>query len=120
MAASKPPQGSSAAAATTAAARPPNLPRIRNAAPNSQRSNPAAAAIVRRYYVRPAEELYDLPVDPLEQNNLAAHADHEDRLRDLQRRLDRWMERQGDRRTVFREPYPVGGPKPTEETAARQ
>lgn len=83
-------------------------------------TDPAAAAIVRRYYVRPAEELYDLQADPLEQNNLAAHADHEDRLRDLRGRLDRWMERQGDSRTVFREPYPVGGPKPTEETVARQ
>ncbi len=83
-------------------------------------TDPAAAEIVRRYYLRPAEELYDLQADPLEQNNLAAHADYAERLQELSGRLDRWMERQGDRKTVFNTPYPASGPKPTAETVGRK
>ena len=35
-------------------------------------TDPEAAAIVKRYHQRPAEELYDLSSDPYEQKNLAA------------------------------------------------
>ena len=66
--------------------------------------NRAAAEIVKRYHARPKEELYDLRNDPHEQRNLAADAGHADRLAVFREELARWMESQGDKRTVFNEP----------------
>jgi uncharacterized sulfatase len=60
------------------------------------KSDPAAAAVVRRYHTRPAEELYDLAADPLELKNLAADPAHADRLKTLRADLDAWMKEQGD------------------------
>ncbi|MCP5117038.1 MAG: arylsulfatase, partial [bacterium] len=82
-------------------------------------TDPEAAAIIRRYHVRPAEELYDLRNDPLERNNLATDPSHGNLLKELKGKLERWMEAQGDRKTVFNEPYPVSGPRPTAETVRR-
>lgn len=82
--------------------------------------DPEATAIVRRYFERPAEELYDLQADALERTNLAGRAEHAERLQDLKKRLRRWMAAQGDRETVFNVPYPVTGPKPTAATVDRQ
>jgi len=45
---------------------------------------------------RPAEELYDLGDDPLEQRNLAADPSHCAVLEDLRRRVQGWMESSGD------------------------
>lgn len=81
--------------------------------------DPRAAEIVRRYYVRPAEELYDLQTDALEQNNLAAHPDYEKQRQELRAKLERWMESRQDRKTIFNDPYPASGPKPTAETVKR-
>lgn len=55
-----------------------------------------AAKIVGRYYHRPAEELYDLRSDPLEQHNLAADSQHNETLRQLRDELDAWLQQQGD------------------------
>jgi uncharacterized sulfatase len=55
-----------------------------------------AKAIVERYLHRPAEELYDLTADPLEQHNLAADPQQTDRLAEFRRQLDEWMRAQGD------------------------
>jgi uncharacterized sulfatase len=60
------------------------------------KTDPAAAAVVRRYHTRPAEELYDLKADPWEQHNLAADAAHADTLAKLRADLDAWMRQQGD------------------------
>jgi uncharacterized sulfatase len=60
------------------------------------KSDRAAAAIVRRYHTRPAEELYDLKADPYELKNLAADPAHADRLKALRAELDAWMRDQGD------------------------
>lgn len=79
-----------------------------------------AAAIIQRYYARPAEEFYDLQNDPLEQNNLAADAAHRERVEELKGKLERWMKAQGDRKTVFKKPYPVSGPRPTPELVGRK
>lgn len=60
------------------------------------KSNPAARAIVDRYYRRPAEELYDLKNDPHEQRNLAADPKHAATLAEMSKKLDAWMQAQGD------------------------
>jgi N-sulfoglucosamine sulfohydrolase len=64
----------------------------------------AAAAILARYHVRPAVELYNLAVDPHEQYNLAIDPQHAERLGSLRKELETWMQDQGDRQTVFAEP----------------
>jgi uncharacterized sulfatase len=76
-------------------------------------SDPAAAAIVRRYHERPARELYDLRADPHELRNLAALPEHAARVGELQARLRAWMREQGDRETVFNEPRLLSEPAVT-------
>ncbi len=60
------------------------------------KTDPAAAAVVRRYHTRPAEELYDLSTDPHELTNLAADPAHAARRTALRADLDAWMADQGD------------------------
>jgi hypothetical protein len=72
-----------------------------------------AAAIVRRYRERPAEELYDLQADPDEQQNLAAKPEHDEIKRKLRRELESRMRAQGDRRTVYGPPRLLTDPEPT-------
>lgn len=55
-----------------------------------------AAAIVRRYHTRPAEELYDLKADPWELKNLVGDPAHTAKLTALRADLDNWMKEQGD------------------------
>jgi arylsulfatase A-like enzyme len=59
--------------------------------------DPKAAAVVRRYIHRPAEELYDLSKDPHELRNLAAEPAQADRMKEMSRQLDEWMIAQQDR-----------------------
>ena len=70
-----------------------------------------AAAIVQRYHARPAEELYDLAVDPREQRNLATAPSHSAKLASLRGELDAWMKSQGDEQTVLVEPRLLSDPK---------
>ena len=72
--------------------------------------DPKAAAIVKRYSERPAEELYDLTADPYEQSNLAADPKHAARLAVLRADLDTWMKAQGDQQSVFGKPLLRGEP----------
>lgn len=55
-----------------------------------------AARLVQRYVKRPAEEFYDLRVDPHELNNLADAPEHRQEMLRLRSRLDEWMKQQGD------------------------
>jgi len=55
-----------------------------------------AARRVELYRKRPAEELYDLRVDPFEMNNLADDPALKQVLRDLRARLADWMKQQND------------------------
>ena len=72
------------------------------------KTNPEAAAIVKRYHERPAEELYDLLSDPAEKQNLADNSEHAEMLKALREKLDVWMKEQGDDGRLFNEPYPLG------------
>ena len=67
-------------------------------------TNMTARKIVKRYHARPKEELYDLRNDPAEQENLAGQSAHAERLKELQDELEKWMNSQGDKRTVFNSP----------------
>ncbi|MBK8978758.1 MAG: sulfatase-like hydrolase/transferase [Planctomycetes bacterium] len=64
----------------------------------------AAREIVRRYQVRPEEELYDLAGDPWELSNLAGEPGHAERLGHLRETVERWMDGTGDRRAVHGTP----------------
>ncbi|MFT4550020.1 MAG: N-sulfoglucosamine sulfohydrolase [Pseudoalteromonas tetraodonis] len=52
--------------------------------------------LVKRYMHRPAEELYQISVDPYEMTNLADETSHEAVKLQLRRELRRWMKQQGD------------------------
>ncbi len=55
-----------------------------------------AAAVIRRYHTRPAEELYDLRADPWELHNLAADPKNTAVLAKLRADLAGWMKELGD------------------------
>jgi uncharacterized sulfatase len=55
-----------------------------------------SAAVIARYHRRPADELYDLQNDPLEQHNVAGNPAQTDVLNQLRAKLDAWMQQQGD------------------------
>ncbi len=55
-----------------------------------------ARAMVARYVRRPAEELYDVRYDPLNQTNLAEKPELAAVKAQLRQRLDAWMRAQGD------------------------
>ncbi len=67
-------------------------------------SDEEAAAILRRYHERPAEELYSLADDPGEEHNLADDPQHADRLQAMRERVDQWMLKNDDRGTIFGQP----------------
>lgn len=75
--------------------------------------DPQAAAIVKRYYERSKEELYDLRNDPHEQSNLATEAKHAKRLAQMRAQLEAWMQSQNDSRKVFNKPRPLSDPAAT-------
>lgn len=60
------------------------------------RTDPQAAALVKRHDHRPAEELYDLATDPYELKNLASDPDHAEVLKRLREKLRQWRVQQGE------------------------
>jgi arylsulfatase A-like enzyme len=71
-----------------------------------------AAAMVRRYHERPAEELYDLSADPDEVHNLAAAQDGPaEKLAHLRGVLDEWLRDQGDTLKVYGRERLLSDPK---------
>jgi hypothetical protein len=75
------------------------------------KESPEAAAVMKRYHQRPAEELYDLENDPHEQKNLAADATYSAELSRLRTELNEWIAAQGDQQKVFAEPRLLSDPK---------
>lgn len=53
---------------------------------------------------RPTEELYDLTRDPHEITNLAQLPEYEDKLKEMRRRLNRWMRRTNDQGRIPESP----------------
>ncbi len=76
----------------------------------SAKTDPHAAAVVKRYNERPREELYDLQADPHELRNLAADPQQAARLADMRAQLEAWMNDQGDKLTVFNPPRLLSDP----------
>ncbi|WP_158837339.1 sulfatase family protein [Polaribacter sp. L3A8] len=74
--------------------------------------DPRAAAIIQKYYVRPAEEFYDLANDPDEQVNLIFSEKHQQKIKAMRLLLDDWLKEQADNKDVYTMPYPINGPKP--------
>jgi iduronate 2-sulfatase len=74
------------------------------------KKDPSAAAILKRYHARPAEELYDLSADPYEQRNLATDPQHTQTLATLREELDAWMKAQNDQRKTLAEPRLLSDP----------
>lgn len=62
----------------------------------SAQSDPLAAAVLDRYRHHPAEELYDIQLDPYEQHNLATDPRFAGVLVDLRQRLVEWRRSQSD------------------------
>ncbi|TWT84394.1 Arylsulfatase [Planctomycetes bacterium CA13] len=58
--------------------------------------DPHAANLVNRYHNRPEFELYDITIDPLEQDNLAANPEYSETIETLKAELAQWMKSQGD------------------------
>jgi hypothetical protein len=73
-----------------------------------------AAAIIQKYYIRPAEEFYDIQSDPREQINLIYSEDHQEQINRMRVLLDDWMSQQGESKDIFETPYPITGLKPHE------
>lgn len=74
------------------------------------RTDPDAAAVIRRYHARPAEELYDLRSDPDEQHNLATDPRYAERLASLRRELEAWMAATSDQQLVVQTPRLLSDP----------
>lgn len=82
------------------------------------KTDPAAAAVVKRYHERPSEELYDLQADPLELKNLAADPRQATRLAELRAEVTAWMKANGDEGKTFGEPRRLSDPKRAEPPPA--
>ncbi|MFM7750663.1 MAG: sulfatase [Opitutaceae bacterium] len=78
------------------------------------KTDAAAAAVVRRYHERPAEELYDLGADPLELRNLAGDPAQAERLAALRGEVTAWMRANGDEGRTFGEPRLLSDPRRAE------
>lgn len=68
------------------------------------KTGPEAAAIVRRYHQRPAEELYDVGSDPHETRNLAGDPQYAATLARMRERLKAILAAHGDTCRVFGTP----------------
>ncbi|MEL7340315.1 MAG: sulfatase, partial [Bacteroidota bacterium] len=70
-------------------------------------SDPQAQRLIQAYYLRPAEELYDLRQDPLEQINLIALPQYQEELGRMRGLLQTWLKEYEDTILLHQEPYPL-------------
>ncbi len=66
--------------------------------------SPAARELVRRYQVRPAEELYRVTRDSWEEENLIDDPAQQDRVAELRGSVDAWMAETGDPQEIYGQP----------------
>lgn len=76
------------------------------------RTDPKAAAIIKRYHTRPEFEFFDLDKDPLELDNLAGNPEYRGELAKLRAELSAWTTAQGDELLPHRDPYLINAPLP--------
>ena len=76
------------------------------------RTDTRAAAIVKAYYTRPEDELFDLQSDPHELVNLAGEPELAGKLAQLKSELAAWTKRQKDDLKPHRQPYLISHPLP--------
>ncbi len=69
------------------------------------KTDPKAREIISRYYQRPAEEFYDIILDPTEQNNLINKPALAKQIEKMRRILDKWIIEQGDELKTYNPPY---------------
>jgi len=79
---------------------------------DAAKTDPKAAAIVKRYHTRPEFELFDLAKDPNELNNLADHPEYKGKFAKLRAELKAWTTAQGDELQAHRDPYLTSAPIP--------
>jgi uncharacterized sulfatase len=72
------------------------MPLFRSMVAKAETGDPLAKRLVRAYHHRPAVELFDMEVDPLEMNNLAGQPNKQKTEARLRRELAAWMTAQGD------------------------
>jgi uncharacterized sulfatase len=75
------------------------------------RNDEDAQAILDRYYVRPEFELYHMPSDPWELNNVADDPTNEVLLAQLTTELSNWMAEQGDNVSLTVQTHPLDQPE---------
>ncbi|TWU37432.1 sulfatase family protein [Novipirellula artificiosorum] len=68
------------------------------------KANPEAAAFLRAYHSRPAEELYRIDSDPNETTNLASEPEHAEKLAELRDMVAQRMKRVGDDESLSAKP----------------
>lgn len=76
------------------------------------KTDPKAAAIIERYYIRPEFQLFDLDKDPLELDNLADNPEYKNKLAKLRAELKTWTTAQGDELLPHADPYLTSAPIP--------
>ncbi len=94
--------------------RKPNAASYWDSWDEAAQTNPKAASIIQKYYVRPAEEFYDIQNDPDEQINLIDCKTYQKEISQMSKLLNEWMNEQGDSGKTYEKPYPVLGPTPHE------
>jgi arylsulfatase A-like enzyme len=77
---------------------------------DAAKTDPAARAIIQRYYHRPSVEFYDLETDPEERVNLAGDPEYRAEIFRMSAIVDTWMKEQGDTVRMQRKPYTEGRP----------
>lgn len=75
------------------------------------KTDPAAKAVVDRYFARPEFELYHVSRDPWEQRNLIDDPAQSERIAKLKAELAAWRKAQGDRGEIFDTPRPLDQPR---------
>ena len=71
---------------------------------NLAQKNSGALSVVTKYHIRPAQELFDLVNDPLEQHNLASDPKYKSVVARMDKDLRNWMKSQGDKEKVYDTP----------------